>query len=585
MRLPLVVVKAALAILLYLLARRLMPPAFAALPLIMVFATDTAPLMWEPHPAWYSLLFALLCAWSIDRLIQTGAERWTVLAGMAAGLAFAFKQNVGLLALLAAFGFLLFYWPDLPPGRARVALPPRPPRRVHRLWLALNLGFAVGLLSALTWLIRGYLEPRVATVFLVPVATVAVAGLFHSSRRPVVMQDIEAALGRLVCLAGSFLAVTLPWAMLLVLAVGPAHLPLAQFTGNLNLVGLYWALAEPRLGFGLLLLAAAVCPLAVVRFCRPASFPRRLVEASALLLASALAMDLALADVLAATPSSAGEQSDLWWLSVRAAEVVLLYVPSLAFWGGIVALVASGPRLPSQLGLTIRWYLLCGALLLFSLYPRMDTMHVTYSAPLLFVVGAFALYRVFVQLQQRLPYHAGRTVHRGMLFAALMLVPAAAALPNLEWRVSSLMSRQHGVIRLDLPDYAALEVPGANLLVPASTRDAVGGVVSYIRERTSPDESIFVYPTLPMFYFLADRPNATRFGHVYPGAATAEEQLEIISRLEARRVRYVVWDQFWVGEWNAAGNSDLNKALVDYLLHTFRTETMIGPFHILVRPE
>jgi hypothetical protein len=585
-RLPLVAVKAALAIFLYLLARRLMPPAFAALPLMMVFATDTAPLMWEPHPAWYALLFALLCAWSIDRLIQTGADRWTVLAGMAAGLAFAFKQNVGLFAMLAAAGFLIFYSPDLPHGRARVALPLSPsPRRVHGLWLALRLLFAVSLVSALTWLIRAYLEPRVAIVFLLPVASLAVACLLHRSGRLGVKRDMEAVLGRLVWLAGSFIAVTLTWALPLLLAVGPAHLPLAQLTGSLNLVGLYWALAEPRLGLGLLLLVAAVCPLAVVRFCRPVSFRRRVVEASALLLATGQAIDLALADVVAATPSSGGERSDLWWLSVRAAEVVLLYLPSLAFWGGAVALVAAGPRLSRTEALTARWYLLGGALLLFSLYPRMDTMHVTYSGPLLFVMGAFALYQVFAVLQQRLPYQAGRAIHRGILFSALLILPAAAALPNLEWRVSSLMSRQHGVVHFDLPDYVALEVRGASLLVPASTRDAVGGVVSYIRERTSPDEPIFVYPTLPMFYFLADRPNPTRFGHVYPGSATLEEQLEMIVSLDARQVRYVVWDQFWVGEWAAAGNSDLNNALVDYLLRTFRTETMIGPFHILVRSE
>src|SRR5205823_12843642 len=45
LRLLLIVAKAGLAVLLYVLARRLVPPAFALLPVLFVFAIDTAPLM------------------------------------------------------------------------------------------------------------------------------------------------------------------------------------------------------------------------------------------------------------------------------------------------------------------------------------------------------------------------------------------------------------------------------------------------------------------------------------------------------------------------------------------------------------
>src|SRR5262249_20326672 len=122
-RLLLIVVKTSIALLLYVLGRRLMPPAFAVLPVLLLFAVDTAPLMWEPHPAWYALLFALACVWAIVKLIESGADRWIVAAGVFASLAMLFKQNFGLFALMAVGGFLLFQTSNLPSGLARMPVP------------------------------------------------------------------------------------------------------------------------------------------------------------------------------------------------------------------------------------------------------------------------------------------------------------------------------------------------------------------------------------------------------------------------------------------------------------------------------
>jgi hypothetical protein len=582
LRLLLVVAKAALAALLYVLARRLVPPAFAVLPVVLLFAVDTAPLMWEPHPAWYALLFALLCVWSICRLIESGSDGWTVLAGAAAGLSCAFKQNIGVLVLLAGIGLLLFHGAELPSGRARLPLPRRLAGR--RILVAARALFGLVVLGGLTWLLRAYLEPRIATIFLVPVFTLAVAGLVGSAKRST-PRELEAMLGRLFWLGGPFLGTTLAWALPLMMAIGPSNLPIAQFVGSLDLTGFYWELAEPRLGFALFLLAAIACPLAVQRLSRPAPYRRRFLEGFAFLLLAALATDLALVDVALATPDLSDDEADFFHLSIRAAETVLLYLPSLAFWGGITAYGSSRAALASVSATTLRWYLLAGSLVLFNLYPRMDTMHVTYSGPILFVVGAFALYRLFLAIERRLPERPGRGLYRGLLFGALLVLPIAAALPNIEWRVKSVVSWQRGWPHFDVPDYVPMQVAGASVLVPVGSRDAIGGVARYLRERTAPGEPIFVYPTLPMFYYLADRPNPTRFGHVYPGAATPEEQREMIAGLETSHVRYVVWDQYWVTDWGEGGKHVLNKPLTDYLLHTFHTETMVGPFHILARSE
>jgi hypothetical protein len=261
-------------------------------------------------------------------------------------------------------------------------------------------------------------------------------------------------------------------------------------------------------------------------------------------------------------------------------------LPSLSFWGALVGLFTASPTLDRTRKLTLYWYLLAGSLLLFNFYPRLDSMHVTFSAPLLFIAGAFGLHQFYVRCERRLPSVSDRQLFKALLFITVLVLPVAAALPNLDWRFKSLFSiDRQGRPHFDLPYFVPLDVPGASILTPVSSRDAIGGVAHYLRQQTAPGEPIFVYPTLPMFYFLADRPNPTRFGHVYPAAATLDEQLEMIAALEARQVRFVVWDQYGVDEWGRDGKYLLNKPLTDYLLSTFRTERMIGPFYILVRSE
>lgn len=583
MRLLLVVVKSALAVLLYVLGRRLMPPAFAVLPVAMLFAIDTAPLMWEPHPAWYALLFALVCVWSVNRLIEGGSERWVLLAGAAAGLSFTFKQNIGLFILLAAGGWLLFWVPATKPALRSGRLPSLLASRL--LWASLRVGYALAVLAALAWLLRAYLEPRVGTVLLLPVVVLAGAALARARLGLDDPEHLRRMLTSLVQLGGAFAVGGFFWALPLLVAIGPANLPLAQFTGSLDLTGFFWELAEPRLGFALLIFAAPICPLAVQRISRPNAFGRRLAEGAALFVLAALATDLAIADTALATPGPPQGEHSRWALSLRAAETVLIYLPSLAFWGAIAAGVTAARTLSPTARLALRWYLLAGALLLFNFYPRMDTMHVTFSAPLLFVVGSFALWRAFSGLTRAIAPTVGRPIYHGLLFGSLLVLPATAVLPNLEWRVGSTLTEDAAGLHFDPPNYVPLGVEGASVLVPAGTHYAVGGVARYLREHTPPGEPIFVYPTLPLFYYLADRPNPTRFGHVYPAAATPDEQRAMIAAIEASGTRYVVWDQYWVDEWGSGEKHLLNKPLTDYLLQRFRTETMIGPFHILVRSE
>ena len=104
------------------------------------------------------------------------------------------------------------------------------------------------------------------------------------------------------------------------------------------------------------------------------------------------------------------------------------------------------------------------------------------------------------------------------------------------------------------------------------------GVVELLRRHTEPGEPVFVYPAVPGIYYLADRPNATRFNHLFAGMASPADQEEMVSQLE--RVRWVVWDEADVYNWVRPGD---NAPVMRYLHEHFRTAQRIGPYVVLSR--
>ena len=103
-------------------------------------------------------------------------------------------------------------------------------------------------------------------------------------------------------------------------------------------------------------------------------------------------------------------------------------------------------------------------------------------------------------------------------------------------------------------------------------------MVDFLRQNTAPDEPIFTYPAIPGFYFLADRPNATRFNHLFRGMASQSDQEEMVAQLEA--VRYVVWDNRGAQTWARPGD---NARLTEYIHAHFRVERVLGIYTILSR--
>jgi hypothetical protein len=109
-------------------------------------------------------------------------------------------------------------------------------------------------------------------------------------------------------------------------------------------------------------------------------------------------------------------------------------------------------------------------------------------------------------------------------------------------------------------------------------------VAAFLRERTTPERSIFIWGFEPVIYFLADRPPASRFV-CHPPLVTSwsppEWREELIRDLTQQRPDYIVIahnDQMpWVtlrpyDSWNEL---DFYPALADLLRHNYRPEVRI----------
>jgi hypothetical protein len=217
-----------------------------------------------------------------------------------------------------------------------------------------------------------------------------------------------------------------------------------------------------------------------------------------------------------------------------------LLIPLAAILGGLWLLRGdSHPHL--------RLYLLAGLALLLTEFPRMDTLHLIWATPLLLVVGAIALERV------------PRAVAIGCLaVTGVLLWPTLSA-------------------RLTYVSLPRAQIDGVWAL--AQTAADVQPTLDEIRQRSQPGEPILVYPSSPLLYVLADRPNPTRFDHLNPGAANPRQIQQVIADLEGAHVGLVIISDFWEQAW---GDPGANAALESWINAHYSEVARHGAYRVLV---
>jgi hypothetical protein len=69
-------------------------------------------------------------------------------------------------------------------------------------------------------------------------------------------------------------------------------------------------------------------------------------------------------------------------------------------------------------------------------------------------------------------------------------------------------------------------------------------LMNFLLQNTKPGEPVFIYPYCPMYYFLANVKNQTRYSILVYQINTEAQFDEAISDLEKNQTKYVLWDTY-----------------------------------------
>ena len=166
-----------------------------------------------------------------------------------------------------------------------------------------------------------------------------------------------------------------------------------------------------------------------------------------------------------------------------------------------------------------------GALLFSGALSRPDDTHFAFAAPPVLLLLAGRLEEAALALASAKHRLAGAA---GLLFGAAALAPWAGI--GL-WNAISLVTPVPEAYRpLDL-------ARGGGALLPAPFAASLEAITRAIQLRVAPGEPFWAFPNEALLYFLADRPQATR----YPlglFAVTRAQRQELVADLERTRPRY-----------------------------------------------
>lgn len=160
-------------------------------------------------------------------------------------------------------------------------------------------------------------------------------------------------------------------------------------------------------------------------------------------------------------------------------------------------------------------YAFAGFALFASECHRRDMMHLIYGSPVLAVFVSLTL----VTIRSR-----GILVARRVLVGCLALVAVVLAL--IANTAQTTVETRRGVVHMFERDEA----------------------LDFLHTHVAPGDSVFVYPYYPMYYFLANIRNPTRYSILMYHINTEDQFNEVIEALDRERIRFVLWDTFVAGE-------------------------------------
>jgi len=154
-------------------------------------------------------------------------------------------------------------------------------------------------------------------------------------------------------------------------------------------------------------------------------------------------------------------------------------------------------------------YWIAGAALWISEIHRPDITHLIYGSPLLLLLS--------ICIWQQQPGRLWRCGARALAISVLLFATYSALVTQ---AARTKMVTRRGPV-YGFADDAALD---------------------FLDHQIRPGDAVFVYPYYPMYYFLSETTNPTRYSILMYHINTDAQFREAISALERRKVRYVLWD-------------------------------------------
>jgi len=206
-------------------------------------------------------------------------------------------------------------------------------------------------------------------------------------------------------------------------------------------------------------------------------------------------------------------------------------------------------------------YIILGSALWVSELHRKDMLHLIYGSPLFLIVFFTLLKHCF----------SNKRVLYGLIIGILSLGFFSLAAFNAAMATSAnhSQSTRRGNIHVFKED----------------------GALDFLLKNTKPGEPVFIYPYYPMYYFLADVKNPTRYSILLYHINTEIQFNEVIQDLEKAKVKYVLWDtlvsgsnlSIWFPQYRQPDEDSL--ILEKYLHEHYEVLAVKNKFKIMQRRE